>query len=66
MAFDEATWRKSSRSAPSGGACVEVAVTTAAVGIRDSKNPAQGHHTLNNTQWTSFLTNLKNGTFDLH
>jgi hypothetical protein len=33
-------WRKSSRSNGAGGECVEVAVTTDGVGVRDSKNAA--------------------------
>lgn len=32
------SWRKSTRSSTSGGACVELANTRA--GVRDSKNPA--------------------------
>jgi hypothetical protein len=32
-------WRKSSRSGNSGGACVEVARLSGAIGVRDSKNP---------------------------
>lgn len=32
------SWRKSTRSSTSGGACVELA--SIRVGIRDSKNPA--------------------------
>lgn len=32
-------WRKSSRSGPQGGNCVEVAFLPSGVGVRDSKNP---------------------------
>ncbi|TDC68786.1 DUF397 domain-containing protein [Actinomadura sp. GC306] len=34
-----AQWRKSSRSSGQGGACVEVADLTPAIGFRDSKDP---------------------------
>lgn len=64
MTFDNATWRKASRSASSGGACVEVAFANAAVGIRDSKNPDHGHHELTTTQWKALHTALKGGKFD--
>jgi len=36
----EVRWRKSSRSNGAGGECVEVAVITEGVGVRDSKNAA--------------------------
>lgn len=65
MTFDNATWRKSSRSASSGGACVEVAFANVAVGVRDSKSPDAGHHEIPPAQWRSFLADIKNGRFDL-
>ncbi|MBB5156670.1 DUF397 domain-containing protein [Saccharopolyspora phatthalungensis] len=37
--FSTAVWRKSSYSQGNGGACVEVAVQSAVVGVRDSKDP---------------------------
>lgn len=53
MTLAQATWRKSSRS-QNQGECVECAVTTARVGVRDSKNPAP---TLSfpRSAWTGFL-----------
>ncbi|MBP2339563.1 hypothetical protein JOF41_005741 [Saccharothrix coeruleofusca] len=47
------TWRKSSRS-QNQGECVECAVTTTRVGVRDSKNPTP---TLDfpRSAWTDFL-----------
>jgi hypothetical protein len=53
------TWRKSSHSGGGNGDCVEVAVSAAAVGVRDSKNtvgpilrfPADG--------WQTFLASAR-------
>jgi hypothetical protein len=39
MDLSKATWRKSSRSSPNGGNCVEVAGLPSGVGVRDSKDP---------------------------
>ncbi|MFE7619415.1 DUF397 domain-containing protein [Streptomyces sp. NPDC057496] len=47
-------WQKSSHSASEGGACVEVAAHTAAVHIRDSKNPDGPTLTVTPTTWTAF------------
>ncbi|MBP2339562.1 hypothetical protein JOF41_005740 [Saccharothrix coeruleofusca] len=47
------TWRKSSRS-QNQGACVECAVTTTRVGVRDSKNPTPTLDFPRST-WTDFL-----------
>ncbi|MGW5413373.1 DUF397 domain-containing protein [Actinomadura geliboluensis] len=37
------TWRKSSHSDETGGACVELAQLSGAIGVRDSKAPDAGH-----------------------
>lgn len=47
-------WQKSSHSASEGGACVEVAAHTAAVHIRDSKNPDGPTLTVAPATWTAF------------
>ncbi|MFJ2911598.1 DUF397 domain-containing protein [Streptomyces sp. NPDC087228] len=47
-------WQKSSHSADEGGACVEVAAHTAAVHVRDSKNPDGPVLTVAPTTWTAF------------
>lgn len=39
MMMESVTWRKSSRSNNSGGACVELACSGDLRGVRDSKNP---------------------------
>ncbi|MDI2031481.1 DUF397 domain-containing protein [Saccharopolyspora sp. TS4A08] len=61
--LSNATWRKSSYSADAGQ-CVEVAITSTAVGIRDSKNPHAAHLTTAPAQWAAFLTTLKAGRYD--
>ncbi|MBB5154203.1 DUF397 domain-containing protein [Saccharopolyspora phatthalungensis] len=56
--LSKASWRKSRRSA-SNTHCVEVAVTTGAVGIRDTKDRDGGTLVFTPTQWTSFTASLK-------
>ncbi|MEU9555547.1 DUF397 domain-containing protein [Streptomyces fumanus] len=48
-------WFKSSYSSNEGPDCVEVAITTPTVHIRDSKNPALPHLTFDATPWENFL-----------
>lgn len=65
QAFVGAKWRKSSRSGGNGGACVEVAATPAATGVRDSKlGDASPILPFTSATWSSFLTQVKSGTFD--
>ena len=58
-------WRKASRS-DGHGACVEVAVLqNGMIGVRDSKNPAGSKLPLTFPAWAAFLTETKDGRFDL-
>lgn len=59
-----AVWRKS-RHSGGGNNCVEVADLTAAVGVRDSKNPDAGHLTVGRADLAAFFARVKGGEFDL-
>ncbi|WP_019853078.1 DUF397 domain-containing protein [Actinopolyspora mortivallis] len=61
--LSRATWRTSSRSA-NGGQCVEVAVTSDLVGVRDSKDRTAGHFTAAPAQWQAFLDAVKADRFE--
>lgn len=51
-------WRKSSYSGGENTACVEVAFTTPAVAVRDSKDPSGPHLTVAPSSWRGFLTSV--------
>ncbi|OXM67300.1 DUF397 domain-containing protein [Amycolatopsis vastitatis] len=51
-------WRKSSYSGDENQACVEVALTSPAVAVRDSKDPAGPHFAVGATAWRGFLTSV--------
>ncbi|GAB3482917.1 DUF397 domain-containing protein [Amycolatopsis cihanbeyliensis] len=55
----ELTWRKSSHSNANNGDCVEVATTARAAAVRDSKDPAAGHLTLEPAAWRAFLGTVR-------
>ncbi len=57
------TWRKSTRSGPQAN-CVEVGTATGLVGVRDSKAPSGSVLTVSPRSWTSFLTEVRNGSLD--
>ena len=56
--FSTTNWFKSSYSS-NAHACVEVALTSAAAGVRDSKDRAGGELTFSSDQWGSFVSALK-------
>lgn len=51
-------WRKSSRSGPNGGNCVEVAALTDRVMVRDSKDTTGPSLAVSPEQWQAFLSGL--------
>ncbi|WP_125263951.1 DUF397 domain-containing protein [Streptomyces alboflavus] len=52
----ELAWFKSSYSSGSSGDCIEVALTPAAVHVRDSKNRQGPQLALEPSAWADFLT----------
>src|SRR5262249_44756811 len=55
-------WRKSSRSG--GGECVEVALLSDGVAVRDSRRPGGPILIFDRGQWDDFLAGLRDGEFD--
>lgn len=53
-----ASWHRSSYSDQSGGECVEAATLNPHIGIRDSKDLAQGVLTTTPTSWSALLATL--------
>lgn len=62
--MEGATWRKSSRSNNSGGACVELACSAGQRGIRDSKNPTGPTLRFGRVQLAAFMNEARTGRFD--
>lgn len=67
MITDRLKFRKSTRSGPNDGACIEVAMGSDAVGVRDSKVPfgSEADHilTFSPEQFASFRNAIKDGQF---
>lgn len=62
--FENAVWKKSSRSDGQGSNCVEVAVMADTVGVRDSKNPGGAVLAYTVDDWDAFLAGIKACEFD--
>jgi Domain of unknown function (DUF397). len=52
-------WKKSAKSGPTGGNCVEVAALPSGVAVRDSKNPSGPVLLFSPDVWRSFLVSLR-------
>jgi hypothetical protein len=62
--FVSSDWHKSSHSG-NGGNCVEVAQSSSAIGVRDSKDPAGPVLAFTRSEWSAFVHGVKDGEFDL-
>ncbi len=59
------TWRKSRRSGPQGGNCVEVArLADGQVAVRNSRHPAGPALVFTAAEWAAFVGGAKDGDFD--
>jgi len=59
------TWRKSRRSGPQGGNCVEVAhLPGGQVAVRDSRHPTGPSLVFAATEWAAFVSGARDGNFD--
>ncbi|GAA4595786.1 DUF397 domain-containing protein [Planotetraspora phitsanulokensis] len=60
-----AVWRKAVRSNTVGNQCVEVALLSQGVAVRDSKNPEGPNLMFTAGEWDAFVDGVKGGEFDL-
>lgn len=63
MDLDKLNWKTSTRSGGSGN-CVEVAMTTDAVYVRDTKDRSKAPHVYTAAEWDAFIGGAKDGEFD--
>ena len=62
----EVTWRKSRRSGPQGGNCVEVAhLPSGQVAVRNSRHPAGPTLVFTSAEWAAFVGGARDGEFGL-
>lgn len=60
----EVTWRKSTRSGPTGGNCVEFArLADGSVALRNSRFPAGPALVFTSAEWDAFVGGTKDGEF---
>jgi hypothetical protein len=59
----DAVWHKSSASG--GNGCVEVAINSAVVGVRDTKDREGPVLRFTPAEWDAFVAGVRNGEFDL-
>jgi hypothetical protein len=61
---DITNWRTSTRS-QGNGACVEVGFGAGRTAVRDTKNRWAGYLAVPDARWSTFVTCVKRGDFDL-
>jgi uncharacterized protein DUF397 len=59
-----AEWKTSTRSS-GNGQCVEVAITSEGVAVRDTKDRSKAPHLYTQAEWAAFIGGVKDGEFDL-
>lgn len=64
MDLTDAKWFESSRSS-GDGACVEVAITSEGVAVRDTKDRDGGTQLYTPEEWRAFVAGVKDGEFDI-
>jgi hypothetical protein len=62
--WDDAHWRKSSRSPDGPPGCLEWAAVGPRVGVRDSNDPDGAVLVFERRAWTDFIAAVKLGEFD--
>jgi hypothetical protein len=63
--LDGVAWRKSRRSGPQGGNCVEIAhLPDGQVAIRNSRHPSGPALLFTPSEWEAFVGGAKDGDFD--
>jgi hypothetical protein len=59
------SWKKSSKSGPNGGSCVEVRRRDSTIQVRDSKDPDGPMLTFTPEEWEAFVDCARKGELDL-
>jgi len=62
--WDDARWRKSTRSPDGPPGCLEWAAVGQRVGVRDSNDPTGAVLVFGRRAWTDFINGVKLGEFD--
>lgn len=62
--FDNALWRKSSRSLGVSN-CIEVAMNSGSIGVRDSQNPDKKTLNFSSHQWRGLIQAVTHEKFNL-